>query len=50
VKKAGLQALALLVTPGLGNPDKFIDQMEELFPQNKEVLEKKRAALPRQKD
>jgi tetratricopeptide (TPR) repeat protein len=46
VKKAGLQALPLIQMPGAGNPDKFINQMEELFPQSKDSLEKKRAALP----
>jgi TolA-binding protein len=45
VKKAGLQALPLLQTLGAGDPDKFINQMEELFPQSKDSLEKKRAAL-----
>ncbi len=46
VKKAGLQALPLVQMPGAGDPDKFINQMEELFPQSKDSLEKKRAALP----
>jgi TolA-binding protein len=48
VKKAGLQALPLVETLGTGNPDKFIDQMEALFPQSKDSLEKIRAALPSQ--
>jgi tetratricopeptide (TPR) repeat protein len=45
VKKAGLQALPLIQMLGAGDPDKFIDQMEKLFPQSKDSLEKKRAAL-----
>jgi TolA-binding protein len=45
VKKAGLLALPLGEALGLGDPDKFIDRMEELFPQLKDSLEKKRAAL-----
>jgi TolA-binding protein len=45
VKKAGLLALPLGETLGLGNPDEFIDRMETLFPQAKAALEKKRAAL-----
>jgi len=48
VEKAGLLALPLIEMLGSGDPDKFIDQMEELFPQSKDSLEKKRAALPRQ--
>jgi hypothetical protein len=45
-KKAGLQALPLVEALGAGSPDKFIDTMEILFPQAKDSLEKKRAALP----
>ena len=45
VKKAGLQALPLIQMLGAGDADKFIDQMEGLFPQSKDLLEKKRAAL-----
>ena len=45
VKKAGLLALPLGETLGLGNPDEFINRMETLFPQAKASLEKKRAAL-----
>ncbi len=45
VQKAGLQALPLIEMLGTGNPDKFINQMEELFPQLKPSLEKKRGAL-----
>ncbi len=48
IKKAGLQMLPLLGLPGLGNaadPDQFIDHMERLFPQSRDSLEKKRAAL-----
>jgi TolA-binding protein len=49
VKKAGLQALPLMDLPalsGVADPGKFIDDMETLFPQAKDSLEKKRAALP----
>ena len=45
VKKAGLLALPLGESLGLGNPDEFINRMETLFPQAKASLEKKRAAL-----
>lgn len=44
-KKAGLQALPLIQTLGTTNIDAFFDHLEELFPQAKESLEKKRAAL-----
>ena len=46
VKEAGLQALPLVQMLGAGDPDKFINQMEELFPQSKDSLEKKRSTLP----
>jgi hypothetical protein len=46
VEKAGLQALPLIQALGTGNPDRFIGQMESLFPQSKDSLEKIRAALP----
>jgi len=46
VKEAGWQALPLIETLGAANPDKFIDQMEQLLPQLKDSLEKTRAALP----
>jgi len=46
VKEAGQQALPLIETLGAANPDKFIDQMEQLLPQLKDSLEKTRAALP----
>jgi outer membrane protein assembly factor BamD (BamD/ComL family) len=49
VKKAGLQALPLMDLPalsGAADPGKFIDDMETLFPQARDSLEKKRAALP----
>lgn len=46
VKKAGLQALHLIETLGAADPNKFIDQMEELLPQLRDLLEKTRAALP----
>jgi len=46
VQKAGLLALLLVERLGAGSPDKFIDQLEELFPESKDSLEKKRATLP----
>ncbi|MGO8743356.1 MAG: tetratricopeptide repeat protein [Limisphaerales bacterium] len=49
VKKAGLQALPLMELPalsGVADPGKFIDNLETLFPQARDSLEKKRAALP----
>jgi TolA-binding protein len=46
VKSAGLHALPLIEMLGAGDANKFIDQMEGLFPQSKDFLEKKRAALP----
>ena len=45
VQKAGLQALPLIEVLGTGNPNRFIDQMEILFPPLKESLEKTRLAL-----
>ena len=45
VKKAGLQALPLAGQLGVADPNKFIDHLEKLFPQLKDSLEKKRAAL-----
>jgi tetratricopeptide (TPR) repeat protein len=48
VKKAGLQALSLVEQLGTSGPDGInglIDHLERLFPQAKESLEKKRAAL-----
>ena len=50
VQKAGLQALELIKRLGTGNPDQFIKQMEDLFPQSKDSLEKIRASLPSQKN
>ena len=50
VKKAGLQALPLIEKLGTADPNRFIDQMETLFPQSKDSLEKKRAALLSQKN
>lgn len=49
VKKAGLQALPLIQTLGAGDQVKFIDQMEALFPQSKDSLEKKKIGLLQQK-
>jgi TolA-binding protein len=46
VEKAGLQALPLIQSLGVAPPERFIDQMEILLPQLKDLLEKKRAALP----
>jgi TolA-binding protein len=48
VKKAGLQALSLMESPplaGAADRGRFIDDLETLFPQARESLEKKRAAL-----
>ncbi len=45
VKKAGLQALPLMMTLKDGKVDKFFDSLEYWLPQLKEMLEKKRAAL-----
>jgi TolA-binding protein len=45
VKKSGLQALSLAGQAGVTDPDKFIDDLEKMFPQLKDLLEKKRAAL-----
>src|SRR5258706_2280619 len=48
VKKAGLQALPLIEQLGESSHERvngFIDHMEALFPQARESLEKKRAAL-----
>ncbi len=45
VEQAGLQALPLIQTLGAGDPDKFIGQMESLFPQSKDSLEKIREPL-----
>lgn len=44
-KKAGLQALPLIQTLGAANVGGFFDHLEMLFPQAKQTLEKKRAAL-----
>jgi TolA-binding protein len=46
VKKAGLQALPLVEALGVGDPEGFFHHLERLFPQLKDSLEKKRAALP----
>ena len=46
VKEAGLRALPLIQSLDSGEPDKFIDRMESLFPQSKDSLEKIRATLP----
>lgn len=46
IKKAGLQALPLIETLGGGDPQKFIDQLEELLPNLRNSLEKTRRALP----
>ena len=43
VKKAGLQALPLIQSLGVAPPENFIDEMEQLLPQLKDSLEKKRA-------
>jgi TolA-binding protein len=49
VKKAGLQALPLIQSLGFGNPDKFIDQLEEMLPSLKGSLEKTRLTLAAKK-
>jgi len=53
VKKAGLQALPLMELPalsGMADPGKFINDLETLFPQARDSLEKKRAVLPSAKN
>ena len=45
VQKAGLAALSLAGQLGVADPDKFIDDLETVFPQLKDSLEKKRATL-----
>jgi TolA-binding protein len=45
VKKAGLQALPLILRLGDGDADKFFDRLELKLPALTEMLEKKRAAL-----
>jgi TolA-binding protein len=45
VKKAGLSALPLVEALGVGDPDKFFIHLEELFPQLKDSLEKKKAVM-----
>ncbi len=53
VKEAGLRALALMELPALSegaDPGKFIDDLETVFPQARDLLEKKRAALPPKKN
>jgi hypothetical protein len=49
VKKAGLQALPLIQSLGAGNPDKFIDQLEQLLPSLRASLEKTRLNLAAKK-
>ena len=49
-KKAGLQALALIEKIGTPNPNRFMDDLETLFPQLKGSLEKKRAAVRQTED
>jgi TolA-binding protein len=46
VKKSGLQALPLIQSLGIADPNYFINQMENLLPQLKDALEKIRAVLP----
>jgi hypothetical protein len=48
VKKAGLQALPLMEALGVADAERlngFVDHLERLFPQMKDSLEKKRAAM-----
>jgi hypothetical protein len=47
VKEAGLRALPLIESLGVGDPDKFVDEMEGVLPQMKDFLEKKRLKIPR---
>jgi TolA-binding protein len=49
VKKSGLQALPLIQSLGIADPNYFINQMETLLPQLKDSLEKIRATLPQRK-
>jgi tetratricopeptide (TPR) repeat protein len=49
IKKAGLQALPLIESLGCGDPNKFIDQLEELLPNLRDSLEKTRLTLPTQR-
>jgi TolA-binding protein len=49
VKVAGSHALPLIDTLHVGDPNEFINQMETLLPQMKDVLEKKRLELSRAK-
>jgi TolA-binding protein len=50
VERAGLNALPLMETLGSGDPNKFIDHMETLFPEQKAFLEKKRLGISRPKN
>ena len=50
IKKAGLQALPLMVLLKDGDVDKFFDRLEYWLPQLKLSLEKKRAAVAAEKD
>ena len=45
VKKAGLQALPLVEALGVGDPEKFFNRLETLFPQLKDSLEKRKAVM-----
>ena len=49
IEKAFLQALPLVKSLDYGDPDKFIDQLEELLPNLKDSLEKTRLKLPTQR-
>jgi TolA-binding protein len=50
VKKAGLQALPLVESLGVDDPPTFFNHLEGLFPESRDSLEKKRAALPSAKN
>ena len=50
LKKAGLSALSLAGQVGVTNPDKFIDDLEKVFPQLKDSLETTRATLLAEKN
>lgn len=47
VREAGLRALPLMESLGAGDLNKFIDQMETVFPQMQDFLEKRRLQISR---
>ena len=50
VKKAGLQALPLMITLKDGDADKFFERLEHWLPQLKDSLKKKKASLAASKN